>query len=200
MAGSCILSNGSMISLGRALPVVTWACKSQMCIITSQWILTAAPYEESRWWLLFFRGGIWSPRGQITCTELLVWSEAMPPGLKPRFLGFRAQTCDHFPGLPLLLFFQGWWWSKGSGPSFSLPDSCGAPSIWMRWVQPNGPSRVPGAEQMLLAAGVNGCVCQSWEKQESLGHMAGSAPHRELHNVLLSLEGGLQRSQTLVFS
>ena len=194
MAGNCIYSDHPLISLGKAWPVVPQAYKSQICIVISYLVFPAAPWETSP--SHFFGGRIWSIRGQIAYTELLVDKRWCCLASDPSFLASGPILVTTSLAYPLLLFFQGW---------------CGArdPSIRHSWQL--CPFGWGGSGQMGLA----GCLALSrclwllaWmnafvspgKSQESLGQTEGSASHRLLCNVLLRLAWVLQQSCTLVFN
>lgn len=64
-----------------------------------EWGLLRMLVNSFHWWNL-------STRGQITCTTLLVWQEAVGMASNASFFGFGACTCHHLPGLPRMSSLQ----------------------------------------------------------------------------------------------
>lgn len=144
MAGSCILSNHAIILVGEGIASSYLSLARAKRVLSSLTWFSLQPRKNRTisflvfGFFFFWRRNLKHQRSNHTQSCLLDKRQCHLAS-NPSFL-FSG------PGLrPLPWHTPCFFSSKADVWAFFIPDSCGALSIWMRRVQPNGPSRVPGA-------------------------------------------------------
>lgn len=179
MTGNCALFIYSIISFGKALPVVTWACKRRMSIVISQLDSHCSLVGNITISLFFSK-----VKSVVKVAYLIrgnaTWSQTQVLWL--RSLCLRPLPWSASCSFPLRLQ-----WSKEPRHSLSLT------AVGLCPFGQGGSCQMDLAECLAL----NKCSWLLRKSKTNLGQMEGNTPH-SLHDILKRLEGGLQQSHTLV--